>query len=850
LLTFITRINRRSFQIALLATIFIAHLPYATAQHEQHLGAIQKHFPDVRASHMAKLDTPLQKKLATGEVPALIVILNHQANTNAVSARSVQAKKKQLENRRENNRQRILQQGNRLVKHLAANKNSATITRRFEHIPIAMANAKNWQDLSILLDHDDVSGLSSSVEHTFALAQSNPIISQPIAVANSITGSGTTVAVFDTGVDYTHSDFGSCTSPGIPASCRVLHAQDFAAEDSQLDDYGHGTVVSGIVAGVASEADLVVLDVFNNSGGASTEDIIAAINWVVANATTYNIVAANFSLSQGDERNDNCDMSSRRGKPSPNPFTAAFNSLIAVDILPVAASGNNRYTNGISSPSCVTPALSVGATYDFSFNGTITWGETPNTCTDTNSSVDDIACFSNSGANLDLLAPGAFTDVAGLTGYGGTSMAAPHVAAAAAMIKQQFPLVSYATVEQRLKASNTVLTDNRNGFSFPRLDLQYSLDLIDTDNDGTLDLYDPSILDPCLPSTFNASCNQDSDGDGSNDFSEGANADSDADGIANYLESSVSDADSDGVFDELDAANHDPCLPSPFNSLCTQDSDGDGLTDYAEGELADTDNDGTANYLDSSINDTDSDGIVDEIDATNTDPCLPSAFNSQCLQDSDDDGATDYTETETADTDADGIADYLESSLIDTDADGITNQFDNANNEPCLPVVFNSQCSQDSDADGNSDFNEGETTDSDNDGIADYLESFLTDTDSDGLNDQLDPANADACIPSQFATPCSLDSDSDGKADSVEGELSDGDTDDIADYLESSLIDTDNDGVTDEFDPANNAPCIPNVESEACDIPKVNVPIPGWLLLVNVALFFAIIFNRRRGSVL
>jgi len=665
---------------------------YAAENTAQQLAAINKHFPNARASELAKLDKPLIKKLANGEIPTLLVLLNYHPNTAAINTQQSQSKKALLKQRSDSHKQYIQQQNRQLGHYLKANNAAVTISKHFDYVPISIANTNSWQGVRTLLNSPNVIGLSSDVEHKYAIAQSNPIINQPLSVSNGIDGNGTTVAVFDSGVDYTHSDFGSCTAPGIPAGCRVLYTQDFAADDGQLDDTGHGTVVAGIVAGVASSANLVVLDVFNSSGSASSTNIISAINWVVANVNTYGIVAANFSLSDGTQHNSSCDSSGPPGPPSTNPFTAAFNSLISVDILPVAASGNDGHTNGISSPACVTPAFSVGATYDFSFNGTITWGQTPNTCTDTNSQLDDITCFSNSGANLDLLAPGALTDVAGLTGFGGTSMAAPHVAAAAAMIKQQFPLASYLDVEQRLKTSGTVLTDTRNGLSFPRLDLQYSLDLIDSDNDGTLDLYDPAVLDPCLPSPFNSNCTQDSDGDGNTDFTEGAITDTDADGIKNYLESSITDTDSDGVVNELDAFNNDPCLPSAFNMHCPQDSDSDGSSDYIETELADTDGDGIANYLESLIIDTDSDGVADQLDIANSDACIPTAFNSQCMQDSDADGSSDYDEGETIDTDKDGILDYLESSITDDDNDGTVNELDPVNDDPCVPNIEAEAC--------------------------------------------------------------------------------------------------------------------------------------------------------------
>ena len=57
--------------------------------------------------------------------------------------------------------------------------------------------------------------------------------------------------MLDSGVDYTRSVFGSCTSITQPSGCKVVYAQDFATNDNQLDDDGHGTNVAGIIARVA-----------------------------------------------------------------------------------------------------------------------------------------------------------------------------------------------------------------------------------------------------------------------------------------------------------------------------------------------------------------------------------------------------------------------------------------------------------------------------------------------------------------------------------------------------------------------------------------------------------------------
>src|SRR5262249_45290977 len=127
------------------------------------------------------------------------------------------------------------------------------------------------------------------------LAQSLPLVHAPAANAAGFTGSGTSVAILDTGIDYTRAAFGSCIWPGLPSTCKVVYAYDFAPYDGSNDDNGHGTNEAGIGAGVAPGVKLLGLDVFDGAGAADA-DIIAALDWVVANRDAYNIVAANMSL--------------------------------------------------------------------------------------------------------------------------------------------------------------------------------------------------------------------------------------------------------------------------------------------------------------------------------------------------------------------------------------------------------------------------------------------------------------------------------------------------------------------------------------------------------------------------
>ncbi len=270
------------------------------------------------------------------------------------------------------------------------------------------------------------------------LAQSLPQINQPAAVAAGYTGSGTTVAVLDTGADP--------AAPGLGG--RIVYSQDFAADDGSVDNDGHGTNVSAITAGVAPDTDIAALDVFTFipgfGQGAYTSDQIDAMNWSIANQATYNIVAMNMSLGGG-----------QYFSPVTNdPRYTVIQNANAAGILTVTSSGNDGWSNSMGVPGAIEGAVSVGAVND----------------------SDTVASFSNSANFLDLLAPGVSITAGGFT-LSGTSMAAPHVAGAVAILAAADPSDSPDDIVNTLKTSGVSITDSRNGLDFPRIDLAAALGL-------------------------------------------------------------------------------------------------------------------------------------------------------------------------------------------------------------------------------------------------------------------------------------------------------------------------------------------------------------------------------------
>lgn len=338
----------------------------------------------------------------------------------------------------------------------AASAGGARVTADYTHMPVSVVSVASAAALAALRADASVAGVAPVGRHTRALLQSAPLINQPAAAARGATGEGCAVVIIDGGGNYGAADLGSCASPGAPAPCRVAVAQDMTSENAFTTGDAHSTNVASIVAKLAPSAKIIMLDVFKGQY-AYDSDILAAINWAVANKAKYGICSINLSLGDSGKNAQRCPGS---------PYEPAFAAARAAGILPAVASGNEYYQNAISSPACAPSAVSVGAVHD-SNHGAF------DSC-DTATAADKVACFSNVAPWLDLLAPGSAITAGGWT-MSGTSMASPHVAAAAAVLLAASPASSVAQVVAALKSAGKPVTEATSGATFPRIDIDAAL---------------------------------------------------------------------------------------------------------------------------------------------------------------------------------------------------------------------------------------------------------------------------------------------------------------------------------------------------------------------------------------
>ncbi len=353
----------------------------------------------------------------------------------------------------------------RLDRKSFASKGSMAILGEYSDVFNGIALNLSDKDAEKIKDLPGVRKMHPNVAVRTALMDSVPLMKADAvwqlsdSNGNSVTGKNVTIAIIDTGVDYTHPDLGGC----LGAGCRVIGGYDFYNKDSNpMDDNGHGTHVAATAAGsgtlpdgrsikgVAPDAKIIAYKVLSSGGSGFASDIIAAIE-----RSTDQNQDGNFA--------DHVDIISMSlggfGNPD-DPMSAAVDSASDIGVLSVIAAGNSGpsyYT--VSSPGTARSAVTIAAA----------------------DKSDLIASFSSRGPTSlgtlkpDIAAPGVlicaartpvFTPWTSNPSYAvcggddkrvllsGTSMATPHVAGAAALIKQMHPDWKPEQIKNAMKSSS------------------------------------------------------------------------------------------------------------------------------------------------------------------------------------------------------------------------------------------------------------------------------------------------------------------------------------------------------------------------------------------------------------
>ena len=337
--------------------------------------------------------------------------------------------------------------------------------------------------LEALAADPEVVTIEEEVTVTPSLAQSTALIGAPGAWSQGYTGSGQTIAVIDTGVDATHPFLAgkvvseACYSGGgsgtsfCPGGAResILPSSGAPCPPDFSQCY-HGTAVAGVAAGygaefsgVARDARIIAIKVFSQCGedciDSTTSDWLAGIERVLELTAGYEIAALNMSFGGFVGEPENCDTRFPAVK-------AAMDNLRAAGIAPVGTSGNGGSDTRIEFPGCISGVISVG-----SVDG-IGGGATP----------EAVSSFSNSSPQLDLLAPGRGIRTSvpgeGFDDFKGTSMAAPHVAGAWALLKSKAPTATLEEMLSIMAQTGVPVTDSRNDLIRPRIQVDAALDAL------------------------------------------------------------------------------------------------------------------------------------------------------------------------------------------------------------------------------------------------------------------------------------------------------------------------------------------------------------------------------------
>lgn len=298
-------------------------------------------------------------------------------------------------------------------------------------------------------------------------------INADAAWARGFTGKGSTIAILDTGIDLKNTDFAN----------RITLTKDFTGGNNMTDVIGHGTHVAGIAAaahngsgveGVAFDSNLIVAKVYNNSGLTTIPTILQALNWADVNNATVANLSSSITLPLQNVL--------QAKQIAPGIFTTIYTNS---GTLPVglnasqwaaAMPGQMVLVMAAGNDGAKTPGAQASLATSTDANGNLTlggrmlivgnWNQQTNTIDPTSNRAGTLCAVAVNSVCKDkytvsqfyLMAPGnAITSTvpttlnsSGLMAMTGTSMAAPAVSGAVAILRQEWPQLTGSAIVQLL----------------------------------------------------------------------------------------------------------------------------------------------------------------------------------------------------------------------------------------------------------------------------------------------------------------------------------------------------------------------------------------------------------------
>ncbi len=348
--------------------------------------------------------------------------------------------------------------------------------------------------------------ISICLDESVPLINADDVWALKDSLDRNVTAQGISVAIVDTGVDYNHPDLKDNYVGGFDFANSVDNNGDGDYDDpgdindsDPMDDNGHGTHCAGIAVGngnassgtytgVAPDADLYAYKVVDASGEGQGSWFIAGMEKAVSDGV--DVISVSLGSASGDPDDE---------------LSVAVDNAVGSGVVVVVAAGNTGPKEGsINSPGVARKAITVGSCYKTGSSVYSTSSRGPTVIGTVKPDVVapgvHVASALASGTNFGSPINGDYTYASG------TSMATPHVAGAAALMKQMHPDWSSDEIKMAIRNNAIDLGENLNtqGYGlvdvFPAVNLSEAppVAMLDTSGEigrGLINIYGTAMAD-------------------------------------------------------------------------------------------------------------------------------------------------------------------------------------------------------------------------------------------------------------------------------------------------------------------------------------------------------------------